>query len=254
MADAITWAEPGGARMITRLPECATSTTNSPMTRRRWSSGAERSLACSGIAYAIVPPGMRTLSAPSSSRSRLTVACVATTPSAARSSTSCAWLLTACSSSSRAIRCCRCGLPRVAMSLVPRQRQRGERGAGAVEAVLGLLPDRGLRPVDHGGGHFFAAVGRQAVQESRLWARQLHQAFIDLETDERRSADFGLVLLAHRRPHVGVHDVRALDGLVGFVGDLDRAAEVARRRHDLVVELVPRGPRDGQLEAAPRRC
>ena len=44
----------------------------------------------SGIAYAIVPPGMRTFTAPSSSRSRLTVACVATTPSASSSCTSCA--------------------------------------------------------------------------------------------------------------------------------------------------------------------
>jgi len=39
-ADATTWAEPGGVRSTSRLPELATSTTHSPSTRRRWSSGA----------------------------------------------------------------------------------------------------------------------------------------------------------------------------------------------------------------------
>src|SRR4030095_3277201 len=53
-AEPITCADPGGGRRTTRLPLCATSTTNSPITRRRWSSGALASLACSGIAYAIV--------------------------------------------------------------------------------------------------------------------------------------------------------------------------------------------------------
>ena len=38
--DATTCAEPGGVRSTTRFALCATSTTNSPITRRRWSSGA----------------------------------------------------------------------------------------------------------------------------------------------------------------------------------------------------------------------
>src|SRR5579859_5878801 len=50
---------------------------------------------------------MRTFTAPISSRSRETVAWVATTPSAASSSTSWLWPLTACCSSSRAMRCWR---------------------------------------------------------------------------------------------------------------------------------------------------
>ena len=33
-------ADPGGVRSTTRLAECATSTTHSPSTRRKWSSGA----------------------------------------------------------------------------------------------------------------------------------------------------------------------------------------------------------------------
>ena len=39
-AEPTTWAEPGGVRNTTRFPEWATSTTHSPSTRRRWSSGA----------------------------------------------------------------------------------------------------------------------------------------------------------------------------------------------------------------------
>ena len=43
MADPTTWAEPGGVRSTTRLPEWATSTTHSPNTRFSCSSGAGRS-------------------------------------------------------------------------------------------------------------------------------------------------------------------------------------------------------------------
>ena len=39
-AEPTTCADPGGVRKTTKLPEDATSTTHSPITRRRWSSGA----------------------------------------------------------------------------------------------------------------------------------------------------------------------------------------------------------------------
>ena len=45
-ADATTWAQPGGVRTITRLPELATLATHSPRTRRRCSSGSGRSFGC----------------------------------------------------------------------------------------------------------------------------------------------------------------------------------------------------------------
>ena len=92
-AEATTWAQPGGVRSTTRLPDTVTSATHSPITRRSWSSGAMRAGSYSGIAYTVSPPGTRTLTAPRSSRSRDTVACVAAMPSSASSSTSCGWLV-----------------------------------------------------------------------------------------------------------------------------------------------------------------
>src|SRR5205085_8505558 len=109
-AEPTTWAEPGGVRSTTRFIECETSTTQSPSTRFRCSSGARRSLAASGMTYTRSPPGRRAFTAPISSRSRDTVAWVATTPSAASRSTTWAWLDTACCSRMRATRCWRCGL------------------------------------------------------------------------------------------------------------------------------------------------
>ena len=52
IALATTWALPGGVRSTTRLWLWATSTTNSPISRRRWSSRPPglRSLVYSGIA------------------------------------------------------------------------------------------------------------------------------------------------------------------------------------------------------------
>ena len=106
-ADATTWAQPGGVRSTTRLPDAATSATHSPSTRRNWSTGAMRSLSMAGRAYTVWPPAARTLMTPSSSRSRDTVACVDPNPSAANSSISWGWLPTACWPISRAIACCR---------------------------------------------------------------------------------------------------------------------------------------------------
>ena len=83
------------------------SATQSASTRRRCSSGAMRSAGCSGMAYTVSPPGARTLTAPSSSRSRDTVAWVAATPSSRSSSTNWGWLATAWSASSLEIRCWR---------------------------------------------------------------------------------------------------------------------------------------------------
>ena len=168
-ADATTWAEPGGVRSTTRFALCATSTTNSPITRRRWSSGAARSLACSGIAYAIAPPGMRTLTAPSSSRSRLTVACVAIDAVGGEH------LDQLGLAGDRLL----LEQPRdavLALGLAERRHQRthrlrarcDEHGARRVHAVGGLLPHGGPRAVDHRRRDLFAAVGGQAVQEPRL--------------------------------------------------------------------------------------
>src|SRR6516162_2265846 len=100
--------------------------------------------------------------APRSSRSRDTVAWVATTPSSASRSTNWAWLCTTFCSMSFATRCCRCGLF-VAIDAVPRQE--GQQASRRVHAVLGLRPHPALGPIDDLVGHLLVAVGRQAVQE-----------------------------------------------------------------------------------------
>ena len=106
-AEPTTCAEPGGVRSTTRFPEYATSTTHSPSTRRKWSSGAIWCTGNSGNAYAVSPPGNRTFTAPRSSRSRDTVVCVASTPCSASNATSWAWLVTGSASSSFVMRCWR---------------------------------------------------------------------------------------------------------------------------------------------------
>src|SRR5436305_1198013 len=88
---------------------------------------------------------MRTLTAPSSSRSRDTVAWVATTPSAARRSTTWVWLVTAWLSSIRAMRCWRWGLanlmPRRPPRLHPAQRGTQQQGTTDVVAVAHVGDD-----------------------------------------------------------------------------------------------------------------
>src|ERR687884_1423482 len=93
---------------------------------------------------------MRTLTAPSSSRSRLTVPWVATMPSVARSSTSWTWLEMTCSWRYREIRCWRCGLPTaIRATLLEPFRQLGQHGPVRVHAVPGLGPDGRGRTVEH---------------------------------------------------------------------------------------------------------
>lgn len=130
-----------------------------------------------------------------------------------------------------------------------------QHGALRVHPVLGLLEDHRPRALDDGVGRLDAPLGGKAVLEERLRARLLHHLLVDLEALEPLPARRGLVLLAHRRPDVRVHDVGALDGLHGLVGDRDSLAarggvgggdgqrvglEAARARAD-EVEVVPEG-------------
>ena len=73
-------------------------------------------------------PGTRTLIAPSSSRSRDTVACVAVIPSPASSSRSCGWLATARWPISRAIVCWRCCLAHAPSAIAARRHCGGPDG------------------------------------------------------------------------------------------------------------------------------
>src|SRR5437868_1966666 len=130
----------------------------------------------------MVPPGIRTFNAPSSSRSRLTVAWVATTPSAASSSTNWIWLDTGCSSRSLAMRCWRWGLPRVATSGL---QELGQQRPGGVHPVGGLFPHHRRGAVDHRSRDLFPPVRWEAVHEEWIIARRRHQLLVDLVAGER---------------------------------------------------------------------
>ena len=106
-AEATTWAQPGGVLTTTTVPELTTSTTHSDRTRRRCSGAAGGDAAPLGSARVRTPVAVRTLTAPSSTRSLETVAWVAVIPSARSSPTRCAWDVTGPSPRSWAIRCWR---------------------------------------------------------------------------------------------------------------------------------------------------
>ena len=163
-ADATTWAQPGGVRSTTRLPDTATSATHSPSTRRSWSTGAMRSLSMAGRAYTVWPPAARTLMTPSSSRSRDTVACVVRTPS-------CRQQLEQLGLVADRLLADQPGDRLLAPLLHAHGRdpdQERQRAAGGVETVVALLEHPAARPVDHAGRDLESAVRRQAVHEHRL--------------------------------------------------------------------------------------
>src|SRR5437667_1803095 len=117
-----------------------------------------------------------------------------------------------------------------------------------VEPVLRFVPHTRLRAVDHVRRNLFTAVSRQAVQEDGLRIRELHQLRVDRESLEGVAPRFGLGLLPHRSPHVGVHDVGVLYGLLWNLRD--HHTPTLRRRLVLgAVGLEPLRAREPQLEA-----
>src|SRR5687767_10566179 len=130
---------------------------------------------------------MRSFTAPSSSRSRDTVAWVAMNPSSASRSTSSAWLVTPWFSSSCPMKCCRCAfvirLLRPASSMAGPQEER-EDAADGVHAVRGLWPHQRLRALDHGLADLLAAMGGKAVQEHGAIGGGVHQRVVHLEALE----------------------------------------------------------------------
>ena len=152
-----------------------------------------------------------------------------------------------------AIRCWRCafvGLPFAVLMTAGRTEAPGRHASGSPPAAT-----RGncLRSVDDQHSDFHAAVRGKAVEEDRVRSCACHRRVIDDEAGERPKAICGFVLLAHRRPHVGVHDIRTGDcrGRVGrelCVGALELVAGGRRDAH-LHPDQGRREPR-----ATGRRC
>src|ERR1051325_4560152 len=84
-----------------------------------------------------------------------------------------------------------------------------------VQAILRLLPDHGLRSFEDRLGDLFAAMGGQTMQDHGAGRRALEQGVVDDVAGERARAGALLVLLAHRRPYVGVDHMSAARRLAG---------------------------------------
>ncbi len=83
-----------------------------------------------------------------------------------------------------------------------------------VQPVLGLVPDHGLRTVDHLGRHFLAPMRRQAVHEHG--ARGLATRIMSPSTRQSAKALHPLLVFgleAHRGPHVGGDQIGAPTGI-----------------------------------------
>src|SRR3954468_20730658 len=124
-----------------------------------------------------MPAGVRTFTAPSSSRSRDSVACVTSTPETARRRPSSVWLENGLASSSSTMRAWRAAFVNGTARTWARRgeamcsalfQQPGQQRLLRMQPVFGLVPDGGLRAVDDGSRDLLAAVSRQAVQDDGI--------------------------------------------------------------------------------------
>ena len=88
----------------------------------------------------------------------------------------------------------------------------------------------------------------QAVQEDGLRVGELHQVGVHRVALEGIAPSFGFAFLTHRGPHVGVHDVRTLDGLLRHLRN-QHTPTLLGRFELRAVRLEPLGAREPQLEA-----
>src|SRR6476646_5803898 len=123
-----------------------------------------------------------------------------------------------------------------------------------VKAVLGLVPDRRLRPIENVFRDLLAVVGGKAVEDDCIRACSSDEFSIDAEAGQILQPLVPLILLAHRGPHVRVEDVRALDCTGWIVDELDGASGSARDLYRLVVRPVSRGSRSDERHAELGRC
>ena len=114
-------------------------------------------------------------------------------------------------------------------------------------AVLGLVPADGLRTVDDLVGDLLAARGGQAVHELGVRGGHRHELFGHLvrRVEDGHALVLRQLLVVQAVPHVGVHEVGVLHGLLAVVGDGDAAAGLlavlAADLKQVLADLVPLG-------------
>ena len=96
-----------------------------------------------------------------------------------------------------------------------REKNRFER----VEPVFSLVIDPGSRMIHHVVGHFFAPVGRQAVQENGVVFGGVEEIEVHSVWIEGGPALIGLGFLTHRSPDIGVDRIGSGHRLLRVVGD-----------------------------------
>ena len=97
-----------------------------------------------------------------------------------------------------------------------------------MQPVLGLVPHRRARPIDHASGDLHPPVCRQAVHHDDVGGSEVHEFLVELEATEDELPFVRLVLLPHAGPHIGVQDVGAGRGLHRIVEHLDGSAGLRR--------------------------
>src|SRR5712691_13066658 len=93
--------------------------------------------------------------------------------------------------------------------------------------VLRLIPDPGVRAVDHLVGYLLTAMGRKAMQDKDVILRLADELLVQLIDGEHKRSFVCLFLLAHARPDVRIQDVGAGRRLSRVVDQLDRPTGLA---------------------------
>ena len=122
-----------------------------------------------------------------------------------------------------------------------------------MEAVLGLVPDRRLRAVDHAGRDLLAAMGRQAMHEDGVLLGPLHQPLVD-PVGRKHVVAVGAGLAAHGDPGVGDHAIGIGHGRLDIAGDDDLGALAPRPvQHVAAAGAAPPGRRGAARSRTARR-
>src|SRR5213596_2163635 len=130
---------------------------------------------------------------------------------------------------------------------------RAKQGGACIEVTE--IPEEAVEGAHVVNTDVWASMGQEGEAQARQNAfrgytvdAELHQLGIHRVAPEGVLPRLGLPLLAHRRPHVGVHDVHALDRLLGDLRHLDAGPPLLRTVEDPAVGLVALGARQPQLE------